>query len=84
MGPMCVREREPTANPEPLTALEIRLLVLIWRGHTDQEIADLLCYSEGTVGQYLVRIFDKLGVHRRFDACRRALTEGYDLHDRKS
>lgn len=84
MAMCCVRARGPTASPGPLTAREILVLALVWQGLTDQDIADRLCYSEGTVGQYLACIFWKLGVHKRADACRRALAEGYDLHDENS
>jgi DNA-binding CsgD family transcriptional regulator len=56
-----------------LTARERELIVLLRDGLTNQEIAERLVISTGTVRTHLENIFGKLGVHTRTAAVARAL-----------
>jgi DNA-binding CsgD family transcriptional regulator len=56
-----------------LTARERELVLLLRDGLTNQEIADRLVISTGTVRTHLENIFAKLGVHTRTAAVARAL-----------
>lgn len=51
---------------------EYEVLELIARGHTNQEIAELLFVSPNTVKTHLANIFAKLDVNRRTQAIQRA------------
>jgi DNA-binding CsgD family transcriptional regulator len=55
-----------------LTARERELVVLLRDGLTNQEIAERLVISTGTVRTHLENIFEKLGVHTRTAAVARA------------
>jgi DNA-binding CsgD family transcriptional regulator len=55
-----------------LTSRERELVVLLRQGLTNQEIAERLVISTGTVRTHLENIFDKLGVHTRTAAVARA------------
>jgi DNA-binding CsgD family transcriptional regulator len=55
-----------------LTSRERDLVVLLRHGLTNQEIAERLVISTGTVRTHLENIFDKLGVHTRTAAVARA------------
>jgi DNA-binding NarL/FixJ family response regulator len=55
-----------------LTLRERELVVLLREGLTNQEIAERLVISTGTVRTHLENIFDKLGVHTRTAAVARA------------
>ena len=65
--------REPTlpaAGPPRrdlfgLTARELQITALIVAGLTNQDIAEQLCVSSGTIKHHLTRIFDKTGVSSR-------------------
>jgi DNA-binding CsgD family transcriptional regulator/tetratricopeptide (TPR) repeat protein len=48
-----------------LSGREREVAVLISRGRTNREIAELLVLSERTVGNHIERIFNKLGLHSR-------------------
>lgn len=50
---------------ESLSQREKEILVLMARGLTNPEIADRLCLGDGTVRNYVHRIYDVLGVHNR-------------------
>jgi DNA-binding NarL/FixJ family response regulator len=67
-----VRQRHASA-PEPLSAREREVLVLVARGATNRDIAGALTVSEATVKTYLTRVFAKLGVHDRTAAVTTAL-----------
>jgi DNA-binding CsgD family transcriptional regulator len=61
-----IRERwERRHHPPGLTDRENEVLGLVRIGLTNQEIADRLIISTGTVRRHLENIFDKLGVHTR-------------------
>lgn len=51
---------------------EHEVLELIARGHTNQEVAELLFVSPNTVKTHLANIFAKLDVNRRTQAIQRA------------
>ena len=53
---------------EPLTPRELEVLHLIADGLTNQQIADTLFLSIGTVKSYTSHIYGKLGVSRRTQA----------------
>jgi len=53
------------AAPEALTFREEQIVDLIARAKTNKEIAYELCLTEGTVKEYLHRIFRKLKVTNR-------------------
>ena len=60
------------ADPEiariaKLTKRELEIITLVCEGSKNQQIADRLFISEGTVRNHLTVIFDKLGVSDRFE-----------------
>jgi LuxR family maltose regulon positive regulatory protein len=57
---------------EPLSERELEVLRLIAQGHSNQQIADALIVSVGTVKKHLNNIFGKLGVESRTQAVARA------------
>src|SRR5207247_917450 len=59
---------------EELTAREHEVLALLTPGHTNKEIANLLCISEATVESHLHHIYRKLRVKRRTQAAVYALS----------
>jgi len=64
--------RRSSSLVEPLTERELEVLRLIAQGHSNQQIADALIVSVGTVKKHLNNIFGKLGVHSRTQAVARA------------
>lgn len=58
--------------PEPLKKVELAILELVNRGMTNQEIADTLAITLGTVRWYMREIFGKLQVRNRIEAVARA------------
>jgi DNA-binding NarL/FixJ family response regulator len=58
-----------------LTTRQAEILDLVGRGHSDQEIAELLTLSVRTVQRHVQDVFQKLGVHSREDALRAVLNE---------
>jgi LuxR family maltose regulon positive regulatory protein len=58
--------------PEPLTAQELNILALIVGGKTNQQIADQLVITLGTVKWHVHNILQKLGVNNRTQATIRA------------
>jgi len=52
---------------EQLSAVEIRITMLVWEGRTNPEIAGCLGTSEQIVKNHLRCIFDKLGVWSRLE-----------------
>jgi NarL family two-component system response regulator LiaR len=75
-----IREvKHPSKLPpaaEPLTGREMRILRLVARGLTNQEIAEMLRISERTVRTHVGNILGKLHVANRTQATLYALREG--------
>lgn len=71
LGAICDRWHR-RQRPSSLTAREAEIVRLVRDGLTNQEIADRLVISTGTVRAHLERIFEKLGVHTRTAAVARA------------
>jgi DNA-binding NarL/FixJ family response regulator len=64
------------AGSAALSPREREVLILLARGHTNQEIANKLFLSVKTVETYRARIADKLGLRTRADLVRYALEVG--------
>ncbi|HSG41918.1 MAG TPA: response regulator transcription factor [Anaerolineales bacterium] len=62
---------------DPLTDRELDVLNLVAQGLTNQEIADQLVISEGTVRTHVSNILSKLHLANRTQAALYALREGY-------
>jgi DNA-binding CsgD family transcriptional regulator len=68
-----IRERwERRRRPDGLTPRETEVVHLLRAGLTNQEIAERLVISTGTVRTHLENVFAKLGVHTRTAAVARA------------
>jgi DNA-binding NarL/FixJ family response regulator len=68
---------EPEVEHEQaLTAREMEVLRLVVRGCSNNEIAQELFLSEGTVKAHVSHIMSKLGLDRRTDVVRYALSRG--------
>lgn len=67
-------EARQVAQPlvEPLTPRELEVLQLVSQGLTNQQIAEQLIISAGTVKYYTAQIYGKLEVHNRTQAVARA------------
>jgi len=75
-------KQEPPA-PEPLTDREVDVLILVARGHSNQEIANTLVISVATVYSHVSNILSKLHLASRTQAALYALREGYTSLDEK-
>lgn len=64
-------------TPDPLTDREMDVLKLVAQGMSNQEIADELVISEGTVRTHVSNILSKLHLANRTQAALYALREGY-------
>jgi NarL family two-component system response regulator LiaR len=72
--PSHLPEKPPTVDP--LTDRELEVLKLVARGCSNQEIADQLVVSQGTVRTHVSNILDKLHLASRTQATLYALREG--------
>ena len=72
-------QRESSLPPteDPLTNRELDVLKLVAQGMTNQEIAEELVISEGTVRTHVSNILSKLHLANRTQAALYALREGY-------
>ena len=66
-----------TAEGSGLSARELEVLVLVARGLSNAQVASSLHLSERTVKRHLANIYEKIGVHSRTEAMRKALGEGW-------
>jgi DNA-binding NarL/FixJ family response regulator len=75
-----VRLFQKTGPPEDiadhLTPHEVRVLELLSKGFTYQAAADHLTVSISTIRKYICSIYDKLHVHTKSEAVRKALKSG--------
>jgi len=71
------RRSDLPLTEEPLTERELDVLNLVAQGLTNQEIADQLVISEGTVRTHVSNILSKLHLANRTQAALYALREGY-------
>ena len=71
------RSSDLPPTEEPLTNREMDVLKLIAQGMTNQEIAEQLVISEGTVRSHVSNILSKLHLANRTQAALYALREGY-------
>ena len=71
------RRSDLPLTKEPLTEREMDVLNLVAQGLTNQEIADQLIISEGTVRTHVSNILSKLQLANRTQAALYALREGY-------
>jgi DNA-binding NarL/FixJ family response regulator len=61
---------------DSLSAREIEVLVLLVRGLTNQEVADLLCLSARTIESHRAALQRKVGVRTRAELARGAYDAG--------
>ena len=63
--------------PVNLTEMEMTVLLILSKGHSNKEIADVMDLSIHTVRYHLKRIYKKIGVSTRSDAIVAAIDNGY-------
>lgn len=63
-------------TPEPLTEREVEVLKLVAQGLSNEEIAEALTISEGTVGKHVSNILNKLHLANRTQMALYALRKG--------
>jgi non-specific serine/threonine protein kinase len=66
----------PTGSLAGLSPREIDVLRLLARGHTNDEIAELLVLSLRTVERHVTHVYEKIGVRNRAEATAFALRHG--------
>lgn len=59
-----------------LTDREVEILKLVAEGHSNQEIADMLCLSAKTVTGHRTNIMEKLDIHNRTELVKYAIRTG--------
>jgi len=52
---------------EQLSFTEIRIATMVWKGHTNPEIAQVVGTTEQVIKNHLRNVFDKLGVWSRLE-----------------
>ena len=67
---------EERSSFDALTEREKEVLKLIGQGHTNQEIADILCLSINTVQTHRTHIMNKLNLHSRAELMKYAVRLG--------
>jgi NarL family two-component system response regulator LiaR len=70
------KESELPLSKDPLTDREVEVLKLVAQGLTNNEIAERLVVSEGTVGTHISNILEKLHLANRTQAALYALRRG--------
>jgi len=59
-----------------LSKREVEIMQFLVQGKSREEIADYLSISRWTVNSHVVRIYEKLNVHRMIDAVVRLYRDG--------
>ena len=62
--------------PDGLSPREVEVLRLVATGRTNQEVADVLCISDKTVGRHLSNVYRKIDVGTRAAATAYAFARG--------
>jgi len=70
------RSSDLPPTPDPLTEREVEVLRLVARGLSNQEIAEMLVVSEGTVGKHVSNLLGKLHLANRTQVVLYALRKG--------
>jgi len=75
MAPMS----DGASNPvrEVLNERDLRILRLIFHGHSNKQIAEAMAFTHGTVRVYISQLFKRLGVKSRTAAVFAAIERGY-------
>ncbi len=73
--PLEALERAGEEPESTLSARELEILLLMSRGLTNRQIATRLYLAEATVKRHLANVYEKMGVHSRGEATRKALTD---------
>jgi DNA-binding NarL/FixJ family response regulator len=74
------REMLEKGGEEPdgvLSTREMEVLLLAARGLSNNQIARAVELAEGTIKRHLSNAYEKMAVHSRGEAVRRALSEGW-------
>ncbi len=61
----CLDTKKLHALPQPLSETEYYAALLIAQGNTNEEIAEILHYTHGSVRNLLVRVMNKLAINSR-------------------
>lgn len=80
---MNLLRREKNALPETIQKNELRIIKLIGRGLANKEVAAELCFSEGTVRNYISTILQKLDLRDRTQIAIFAVQNGLVEDDRE-
>lgn len=75
------REKRPEEESIKLTKREIEVLTQVLEGKSAKQVADMFDVSERTVEFHVANIYDKLQVHNRVQAFRRAARLGLIPYD---
>ncbi len=80
--PRDLLERMDEGTAGGLSERELEVLVLAAQGLSNRRIAEELHLAEATVKRHLANVYEKVGVHSRNEAVRRAITEQWiGLHE---
>ena len=69
--------RETERGADGLSGRELEILLLVARGLSNRQVAQVLHLSVATVKRHLANIYPKIGVRSRGEATRKALSEGW-------
>ncbi|MDA8189709.1 MAG: response regulator transcription factor [Dehalococcoidales bacterium] len=70
------RDQDENEEFDRLSDREKEVLKLVAEGHSNKEIADLLCLSVKTVMGHRANVMEKLGIHNRTELIRYAIRKG--------
>ncbi len=74
--PVCTQSRlKPGVGAQQLSCRETQVVALVRQAKANKEIAYELCLTEGTVKEYLYRIYRKLQVRNRTELALRGLDQ---------